>query len=131
MNYTNIIKKINKNLTPDFLKGRWKENYNPEEHPTTGHCYLATEVLYWILGGTNSDWMPHVLTSKVWSDGLGEGETHWFLKNKKTGKILDPTEQQFNGKKIDYDAGIPNGMMCYPVGGSKRARKIIDKIAVL
>jgi hypothetical protein len=123
--YQELINKIQSVLTPDLLKGRWKQNFN---NPLTGHCYIATEALYWILGGNNSDFKPYVLTHKVFPEGLDEGETHWFLKNNKTGEILDPTANQFENIKILYNKGISNGMMNYPKNGSKRAKEIIKRI---
>lgn len=122
--YESLIKKIQSVLTPDLLKGMWAKQF---DNPMAGHCYAATEALYWILGGPNSDWKPYVLSHRVWPGGLDEGETHWFLRNSK-GDILDPTKEQFEDVEIDYDSGIPNGMMNYPVGGSKRAKEIIRRI---
>ena len=48
--YEQLMDEIKKVLTPDLLKGMWK-NDNPN-NPLAGHCYAATEALYWILGGT-------------------------------------------------------------------------------
>ena len=121
----NIVKKIQSVLTPDLLKGRWKQEF---ENPMAGHCYASTEALYWLLGGPNSDWIPYVLNNKTFSEGLKEGETHWFLKNKLTNDIIDITKKQFYNLNIPYDKGVPNGMMNYPYGGSKRAKEIINRI---
>lgn len=124
-NNQNLIKKIQSVLTPDLLKGMWaKEATNP----MTGHCYAATEALYWLLGGPDSEFKPFVLSHKTFPEGLDEGETHWFLRNEKTGEILDPTKEQFEDVPILYDRGTPNGMMNYPKGGSKRAKEIIRRI---
>jgi len=124
-NYQSLIKRIQSVLTPDLLKGIWAKQF---ENPMAGHCYVATEALYWILGGPDGDFVPYVLSHKTFPEGLDEGETHWFLKNKKTGEILDPTAEQFEGVPILYDKGISNGMMSYPKGGSKRAKEIIKRI---
>ncbi len=126
-NTNTLISKIKRNLTPDLLKGMWK-NDNPETS-STGHCYVATEALYWILGGPKSGYTPYVLSHKTWPHGLDKGETHWFLKHKISGKILDVTKDQFLGIKVEYDKGIPNGMMNYPVGGSKRAKILMNRIS--
>lgn len=121
-----LINKIQSVLTPDLLRGMWKKDV--VDHPTAGHCYIATEALYWMLGGPDGDYKPYVLTHKVFPEGLDRGETHWFLKNKKNGKILDPTAEQFGDIEILYDRGISNGMMNYPVGGSNRSKEIIKRI---
>ena len=119
-----LIKKIQSVLTPDLLKGMWaKETTNP----MAGHCYAATEALYWLLGGPESEYKPYVLSHKTFPEGLDEGETHWFLRNN-VGEILDPTAEQFEDVPILYDRGTPNGMMNYPKGGSKRAKEIIRRI---
>jgi hypothetical protein len=124
-NYQSLISKIQSVLTPDLLKGMWNKHF---DNPLEGHCYVAAEALYWILGGPDSDWKPYVLSHKTFPESLAEGETHWFLKNNKTGEILDPTKEQFGDEPILYDRGISNGMMNYPKGGSKRAKEIIRRI---
>ena len=124
VDYQFLIKKIQSVLTPDLLKGMWNKKF---ENPLEGHCYIATEALYWMLGGPASDWKPYVLSHKTFPESLGEGETHWFLKNSK-GDILDPTAGQFEDEPILYDRGISNGMMSHPKGGSKRAKEIIRRI---
>lgn len=43
--------------------------------------------------------------------------------------ILDPTVEQFGNDRIPYEKAVANGMINYPVGGSKRARKIIESIS--
>jgi hypothetical protein len=56
--YNFLIHKIQSVLTPDLLKGIWSKKF---ENPLAGHCYIATEALYWILGGPSSDFKPYVL----------------------------------------------------------------------
>ena len=119
-----IIENIQSVLTPDLLKGIWKRE---TENKLEGHCYIATESLYWLLGGPESVWKPYVLSHKTWPDGLNVGETHWFLKNN-IGEILDPTKEQFGDLEIDYNKGKLNCMMNYPIGGSKRSREIMKRI---
>lgn len=81
-----------------------------------------------MLGGFDSDFTPYVLSHRNWPEIMDEGETHWFLKNNKTGKILDPTKEQFEDIPIAYNKGTPNGMMNHPKGGSKRTKEIIKRI---
>jgi len=120
-----LIRKIQSVLSPDLLKGMWNQKF---DNPLEGHCYIATEALYWLLGGPDSEFRPYVLSHKNFPESLDERETHWFLKNKNTGEILDPTSGQFEDIPILYDRGTPNGMMNYPKGGSKRAKEIIKRI---
>lgn len=121
----NIVRKIRKNLTPDLLKGIWKSD-DPKNF--TGYCYVAVEALFWILGGPNSDYSPYVIGSKEWPEVLKPGQTHWFLKNKTTGKIIDPTSEQFGDNVIPYERGKANGMMTHPKGGSKRAKILMSRV---
>jgi hypothetical protein len=125
--YDSLIRKIQSVLTPDLLKGMWAKEF---ENPLAGHCYAATEALYWMLGGPESDWKTYVLSHLSWPEGLDEGETHWFMRNSK-GEILDPTAGQFEGQEIAYDKGRYNSMMNYPKGGSKRAREIMRRLSSL
>lgn len=123
--YDNLIKKIQSVLTKDLLKGMWNKDF---DNPLAGHCYAATEALYWMIGGPESDWKTYVLSHLSWPEGLDKGETHWFLRNNK-GEILDPTAGQFGGQDIAYDKGKYNSMMNHPKGGSKRAREIMRRIS--
>ena len=56
--YQSLIKKIQSVLTPDLLKGMWNKKF---DNPLAGHCYVAAETLYWMLGGPESDWKTYVL----------------------------------------------------------------------
>lgn len=47
-NTNTLLSKIKRNLTPDLLKGIWK-NDDPKNY--SGYCYVATEALWWMLGG--------------------------------------------------------------------------------
>ncbi len=118
-----LIKKIQSVLTPDLLKGIW---IRETDNKLAGHCYAATEALYWILGGPENEFKTYVLNSRTFPEGLSEGETHWFLKNSE-GDVLDPTAEQFTCK-IPYNMGTPNSMMNFPKGGSKRAKEIIKRL---
>ena len=124
-NINSIVSTIKKNLTPDLLKSKWKKD-NPEDF--YGYCYVATEALWWILGGPDSQYYPYVIGHMEWPEVLKNGQTHWFLKNKFNGEIIDITKNQFGNKEIPYSKSKPNGMMCFPVGGSKRAKILINRI---
>lgn len=130
LNIESIILKIQSVLTPDLLKGIWKGDHISNKFK--GHCYAATEALYWILGGPKSGYDPYVMSNATYPELLkNEGESHWYLKNRITGKVLDITKDQFGDYDIDYDRGKINGMMNHPFGGSKRAKEIINRIEKL
>ncbi|RPI85148.1 MAG: hypothetical protein EHM34_02385 [Nitrosopumilales archaeon] len=121
-----IIDEIKKNLNRGLLRGKWK---NSADDNLSGHCYVATEALYWLLGAKQSTYRPYVLSHRTCPELLNAGETHWFLMNPEDHTILDPTAEQFGAMKIPYEKAVANGMMNYPEGGSRRAKQIIEKIS--
>lgn len=115
-----LKKKIIGNLSDDLLSKDWQARKKKLAscHPTFGHCYLATEVAYHMLGGKAKGWTPQYLKCQ---DG-----SHWFLKHK-TGTIFDVTEGQFEGEEIPYRKAIGKGFLTKKP--SKRAQKLIAKIS--
>jgi hypothetical protein len=101
-----IFVKIKKHLSDDLLH----KNFS-------GHCYVASEAAYHLLGGISSDWKPMQMRH--------EGVSHWFLKNKKTGKVLDLTSEQFENAP-NYSLAKGKGFLTKTP--SKRAQKLIKKI---
>lgn len=112
---------IQKVLTPDLLKSAYVQNNNG--NPMYGHCYAATEALYHLLGGKESEWHPC-------RGRDAEGVTHWWLKNVK-GQILDPTAEQYTslGKKPPYQEGRNGPFLTQQP--SKRAKEIISRLGKL
>ena len=89
--------------------------YDPS-NPMQGHCYVAAEAAYHLLGGREYGWTPCVAN-------LGNNETHWWLVNE-DGTICDPTWDQFPGP-FDYSIGKRTGFLTrYP---SKRAQTVIQR----
>ena len=77
-----------------FLRSRWKHFWCPER-PTTGYCYLVTEVL-WFYGLAEGE--PHELF-------FPDGSTHWYLQTT-DGRVTDLTANQY-GARPNYDRGHP------------------------
>jgi hypothetical protein len=71
-----------------------------------GNCYVSCESLYHLLGGAKSGWVPHVMRVNTGAHG-----THWFLKHRSTGLILDPTARQFGSKTPAYNLGRGTGFL--------------------
>jgi hypothetical protein len=67
-----------------------------------GNCYVTSESLYHLLGGRAAGWVPQTLRH--------EGVVHWYLKNEKTGAILDATVMQFS-EPPDYSKGRGRGFL--------------------
>lgn len=84
-----------------------------------GHCYVASEALYHLLGGKDAGLTPMVLKT---SHG-----THWFLRTS-TGQIIDPTSDQFL-KKPSYELGRPCGFLTKQP--CKRTQIVLNRIKEL
>ncbi|MBS3908071.1 MAG: hypothetical protein KGZ93_00330 [Actinobacteria bacterium] len=105
-------------LSPDLLKSAYV--IINKGNPMYGHCYAATEALYYLLGGKESGWQP--CRGKD-----AEGVTHWWLRNA-DGQILDPTVEQYTtvGKKPPYASGRNGPFLTQQP--SKRANEIIARV---
>lgn len=115
MNTAKAVRLVQSALTPDLLKGRWKK----QTHPLSGYCYVASEALWHLLGKT--DWKAVCAT---YSDDTGRA-THWWLVNKNTGKIVDPTKEQFPNTP-PYHLG--RGVAFLTQNPSKRAQTVLNRI---
>lgn len=62
------IQEIQSALTDELLR----EKYRSDVHPLYGHCYVATEALYHLLGAEDSDWTPHS-SGRKWNRTLVVG----------------------------------------------------------
>lgn len=112
-----IIKSVVQSLSPDLLKGQYK---NPQKnlHPTTGHCYAASEACYYLLDGKKNN-----LKACVAKDG---NETHWWLQAP-DGQIIDPTKEQYTSLRIDPPYQNGKGCGFLTKAPSKRASIIMAK----
>ena len=93
-----VMDLIQKNLTPDLLKGRKKLMY-PDDVKTVkyyGHCYHASQALYYIMD-----------TDKLipMSGEDYRGEKHWWLQY--NDNVYDCTSKQYYsvGKEPPYNNG--------------------------
>lgn len=117
-------------LDPILLHPNYQKNWSPE-NPTYGFCSVASEALYFLLGGSLAGWKAVV--------GRDESGTHWWLESE-TGRRLDPTADQYlsQGKRPPYDQGRPGGFMGMreepgsPWGfgrrPSRRAKDLLDRV---
>jgi hypothetical protein len=100
-----IMGLIERNLSPDLLKGRKSLMY-PDDIKTNkwyGHCYHTTQALFYSLD-------TELLVPMSAKDY--RGENHWWLQNSENGRIYDCTEGQYyfanqippyhNGKKSKW-----------------------------
>lgn len=114
---TAILRAVRSCLTDELRLPKYRGHPNP----LRGHCSVASEAVYFLLGGKHSGWTPTTLR-------VGD-EVHWFLRQHDSGEIIDPTAGQF-ACELDYGEGRGRGFPT-PRGGakqpppSKRAAKVI------
>jgi hypothetical protein len=102
---------ITKYLTDDLRRPEYQGNPNR----LAGHCYVACEVVFHLNPGKyHSYFIRH------------EGLPHWFLRDAKTGRIVDPTASQFK-TRVSYISGVRKGFLTSEP--SKRARVVLERIA--
>lgn len=123
--YKATMRRVQKVLTPELRNADWAGKAVEDANPLFGLCYVASEALYYLLGGKEAGWTPNVLSHDSWPQVLGEGETHWFLRHE-SGAIADPTAAQFKGKPIPYEQGRGNGFLTKQP--SKRASIVIERV---
>ena len=82
----------------DYLKKSYKSQWTPER-PTTGYCYIVSQVIHYCL-------FPN---SKSWCMKLKNNKTHWFIKLL-DGTIIDLTADQFD-ETIDYSKAHQQNFM--------------------
>ena len=101
-----LIQKIQRVIEtrPQLLKEPYRSKVQKGAHPHTGHCYVASQALYSLLGAKKAGYSPLCMQH--------EGGSHWAILREKDGAILDPTVAQF--KTIpDYSKGVRKGY-CHP-----------------
>lgn len=123
---SDIAEKIRNALTPDLLKPKWRRIAEQKNCRVTGHCYAASEAVFHLLGGAKAGWVPQVLSHKTWPKGLKAGQTHWFIKNYRTGAVIDATSEQFLPLVPDYPAATGSGFLTREP--SKRASVIMERV---
>ena len=94
--------------------------YRGHPHCLGGHCYVAAEALYHKIGREKSGYVPtHV---------KHEGTSHWFLRHRETGHVLDPTAAQFK-TPVPYEQGRGIGFQGKdPSVPSERARRVMARL---
>jgi hypothetical protein len=107
-----LIARVQAALTDDLRRAPYKGDPNP----LAGHCYVATEALYHLLG-PSAGWAPRVIS-------FPDGGTHWFLQ--RGAERLDPTAGQFEGEPIPYTRARGCGFLTRQP--SRRARVVIARV---
>lgn len=118
-NAKRLVTAVQKALSPDLLKPEYRAKNKTNRF--YGHCYVASEALWYLLGGRESGYEPIRASDD-------HGVVHWWLENRETGKILDPTSKQYTsaGEKPPYDHGVFGGFLTSEP--SKRAAVILERV---
>lgn len=111
-------KLIRENLTPDLLKGPYKKQWTPDRPQSWGHCYVASEAYYHLMGGKTSGLEPYWVKH--------EGGTHHFLRDRKSGEIVDLTADQFHTPP-PYERGRRFGWLTGEIP-SRRAAILMERV---
>jgi 8-oxo-dGTP pyrophosphatase MutT (NUDIX family) len=109
-----LVRRIQDSLSDELRRPEY------QGHPNRlhGHCSAATEAIYHLLGGTSGPYVPHYVHH--------EGSTHWFLRHKASGHIIDPTADQFQ-EQPPYEQGRGCGFQTPGGRPSHRAKIIIER----
>jgi hypothetical protein len=111
------VAEIRKYLTPDLLSPKLRKEWKPGYPLGWGHCYVATETLYY-LWGRDSGFKACYYTIEGYP-------THWFLRSPKGETTVDPTWDQFPFK-FPYWAGVGCGFLTF--SPSKRTKILLTRM---
>ncbi len=107
-----IVAAIVAALTDDLRRAPWRGS----ACPVAGHCYVASEAAFHMLGGRAAGWTPV-------SVSVG-GAPHWFIRHR-DGRVVDPTAAQFSSPP-DYASGRGRGFLTRQP--SRRAAELIRRV---
>lgn len=98
-------------ISDDLRKKPWRG------HPNlfAGHCYVLSEVLYYLIGGKETGWKPMFVRVN--------GCPHWFLKHD-DGTVLDYTAEQFSF--VSHHKAVGKGFLTKRL--SKRAKILLERM---
>jgi hypothetical protein len=106
-----LAERIRLSLTDELRRPQ----YRGDPNPVRGHCYVASEAAYHLVGGKASGYVP----CQIWH----EGDSHWFLRG--PDDIIDPTSDQFV-TPVPYHSGIGKGFLTRQP--SRRAQIVMSRV---
>ena len=120
-----LTKQIQTNLVPSLLSRDVVKKY-PKDHPRWskpyfGYCVPAAFAMLFLM---KTDRLQPM------SGTDSGGENHWWLRDKGTLDIIDPTAEQFNKKerKFVYKSGKPKRLYSFQGRPQKRMLDLIQMI---
>ena len=108
--------RITSALTLDLLREPYRSRVAAGAHPLTGHCYVASEALYHLLGGKSAGLKAMLIQH--------EGGPHWWIRDA-AGNDIDLTAAQFV-TPVPYDRGVGKGFLTREP--SNRAAVVIARV---
>jgi hypothetical protein len=114
--FATLMQSIARCLSPDLLKPEWRSD---DPNPVAGHCYLASEVCFHMVGGKEAGFKSMFIRH--------EGGPHWWIKGPK-GEILDVTVSQFE-TPVPYEQSRGKGFLTRQP--SKRAITLMQRVRAL
>jgi hypothetical protein len=97
-------------LTDDLRLNMWKGMVNK----LAGHCYVASEAFFHLAGGLEN-WKVYRIKH--------DGTSHWFLKNRHEGYVVDLTAEQFD-TPVEYEKATATGFLT--IRPSRRAERVMQ-----
>jgi hypothetical protein len=111
-----LVRLIHRHLTDDLRRSPWRGSADP----LAGHCFVASEAIYYLLGGRAAGWKPLSMRH--------EGAPHWLLRHEPSGRVVDATEWQFRTPP-DVACAVGKGFMSSrPDTPSARARELMRRV---
>lgn len=111
-----LVRLVHRHLTDDLRRSPWKGSADP----LAGHCFVASEAIYYLLGGRAAGWKPLSMRH--------EGAPHWLLRHEPSGRVVDATEWQFRTAP-DAACAVGKGFMSSrPDTPSARARELMRRV---
>lgn len=96
----------------DLRKKPWRGSKNP----VAGHCYIASEALFHLMGGSASGWKPMFVRV--------QGMPHWYLQHR-DGRVIDVTAEQFS---CAVPRHLAKGKGFLTKNPSKRTQKLLERL---
>lgn len=108
MRVDSAVALVRRHLGPRWLKHPWTQEWSDDLPASWGCCYIACEAVRFM---SDEHLVPHVmrLRNERYANGARAFGTHWYLRSKADGAIIDPTADQFLGP-LDY-RGVGKGFL--------------------
>jgi hypothetical protein len=115
--YIKAANKVISNDSDDLLT-KENEKTKPKGNKHWGKCYIASESMYFHLGGKKSGFKPMNMKH--------EGRSHWFLRSP-SHEVIDLTGEQYTTMP-DYKIAVGRGFLPTINGISKRSMEFYRRV---